>query len=63
MSSEAQRELNAGVFYDRVALDVANEVDINSRNLKWSGYARWSAGFYDWRAFVMGGAQNGQSLS
>ena len=63
MSSEAQRELNAGVFYDRVALDVANEVDINSRNLKWSGYARWSAGFYDWRAFIMGGAQNGQSLS
>ena len=62
MSSEAQRELNAGVFYDRVALDVANEVDINSRNLKWSGYARWSAGFYDWRAFIMGGAQNGQSI-
>ena len=63
MSSEAQRELNAGVFFDRVALDVANEVDINSRNLKWSGYARWSAGFYDWRAYIMGGAQNGQSLS
>ena len=62
MSSEAQRELNAGVFFDRVALDVANEVDINSRNLKWSGYARWSAGFYDWRAFIMGGAQNGQSI-
>ena len=63
ISSEALKELNAGVFYDRVALDVANEVDINSRNLKWSGYARWSAGFYDWRAFIMGGAQNGQSLS
>ena len=63
ISSEALKELNAGVFYDRVALDVANEVDINSRNLKWSGYARWSAGFYDWRAFIMGGAQNGESLS
>jgi len=62
MSSEAQKELNAGVFYDRVALDVANEVDINSRNLKWSGYCRFSAGFYDWRAFIMGGAQNGQSI-
>lgn len=63
ISSEAQRELNAGVFYDRVALDVANEVDINSRNLKWSGYARWSAGFYDWRAFILGGAQSGTTLS
>ena len=61
-SSEALRELNAGVFFDRVPLDVANEVDINSRDLKWSGYARWSAGFYDWRAFIMGGAQSGSSL-
>lgn len=62
MSSEALKELNAGVFFDRVPLDVANEVDINSRNLKWSGYTRFSAGFYDWRAFIMGGAQNGSSL-
>ena len=63
ISSEALKELNAGVFYDRVPLDVANEVDINSRNLKWSGYCRFSAGFYDWRAFIMGGAQSGQSIS
>ena len=63
LSSEAQRELNAGVFFDRVALDVANEVDISSRNLKWSGYARWSAGFYDWRFAIMGGAQAGTTLS
>lgn len=63
MSSEALRELNAGVFYDRVPLDVANEVDINSRNLKWSGYTRFSAGFYDWRAFLMGGAQAGTTIS
>ena len=63
MSSEAQRELNAGVFFDRVALDVSNEVLNKSRNLEWSGYARWSAGFYDWRAFIMGGAVTGQSIS
>lgn len=63
MSSEALKELNAGVFYDRVPLDVANEVDINSRNLKWSGYCRFSAGFYDWRAFIMGGASAGTTLS
>ena len=63
ISSEALKELNAGVFYDRVPLDVANEVDINSRNLKWSGYTRFSAGFYDWRAFIMGGAQAGTLIS
>ena len=62
MSSEANRELNAGVFFDRVALDVSNEVKNASRNLEWSGYARWSAGFFDWRAFILGGAQNGSSL-
>ena len=63
MSSEAQRDLNAAVFYDRVALDVSNEVLNKSRNLEWSGYARWSAGFYDWRSVVMGGAQVGTTLS
>ena len=63
MSSEAQRELNAGVFFDRVALDVSNEVLNKSRNLEWSGYARWSAGFNNWSAFIMGGAQSGTTLS
>lgn len=63
MSSEAQRELNAGVFYDRVALDVSNEVLNKSRNLEWSGYARWSAGFNNWAAYIMGGASAGTTLS
>ena len=63
MSSEAQRELNAGVFFDRVALDVSNEVLNKSRNLEWSGYARWSAGFNDWHAYIMGGADSCTSLS
>lgn len=63
MSSEAQRELNAGVFYDRVALDVSNEVLNKSRNLEWSGYARWSAGFNNWAAYILGGAQVGTTLS
>lgn len=63
MSSEAQRELNAGVFYDRVALDVSNEVLNKSRNLEWSGYARWSAGFNNWSAYILGGAQNGTTLT
>ena len=62
MSSEAQRELNAGVFFDRVALDVSNEVLNKSRNLEWSGYARWSAGFNNWAAYIMGGADAGTTL-
>ena len=62
MSSEAQRELNAGVFFDRVALDVSNEVKNASRNLEWSGYARWSAGFNNWAAFILGGASAGTTI-
>lgn len=63
MSSEAQKELNAAVFYDRVPLDVANEVLLDSRNLKWSGYCRFSAGFNSWQPFILGGAQVGTTLS
>ena len=63
MSSEAQREMNAGVFFDRVPLDVSNEVLNKSRNLEWSGYARWSAGFNTWQPYIMGGAQSGTSLT
>ena len=63
MSSEAQRELNAGVFFDRVALDVSNEVLNKSRNLEWSGYARWSAGFNNWAAYILGGASEGTTLT
>lgn len=63
MSSEAQKELNGGVFYDRVPLDVANEVLLDSRNLKWSGYTRWSAGFYAWQPYILGGASAGTTLT
>jgi len=63
MSTEAQRELNAGVFFDRVPLDVSNEVLNKSRNLEWSGYARWSAGFNNWAAYILGGADAGTTLS
>lgn len=63
MSSEAQRDKEASVFYDRVPLDVANEVNLKTRNLEWSGYTRMSAGFYTWDHVILGGAQNGTTLS
>lgn len=63
MSSEANKELNGSAFFDRVVLDVSNEVLNKSRNLEWSGYARFSAGFYNWTPFIMGGAQVGTTLT
>lgn len=51
------------MFYDRVPLDIANQVDIHTRNLEWNGYGRMSAGFNDWRHVILGGASAGTTLS
>lgn len=63
MSDEANKAYNALPFYDRVALDVKNEVDIHSRNLIYNGYSRMGIGCNNWRAFIMGGADAGDTLS
>lgn len=63
MSSQANKELRGSMFYDRVPLDVKNQVDLHSRNLEWNGYARMSAGFNDWRHVILGGASSGTTLS
>nr|DAX87761.1 MAG TPA: Major capsid protein [Caudoviricetes sp.] len=63
MSSQANKELRGSMFYDRVPLDIANQVDIHTRNLEWNGYGRMSAGFNDWRHVILGGASAGTTLS
>ena len=63
MSSEANKEMTGSVFYDRVPLDVKNQVDFDTRNLEWNGYGRMSAGFNDWRHLILGGAAVGQTLT
>ena len=61
-SSEARNAMNGMVFYDRTPLDIQNETDIDTRNLKYNGYGRMSCGFNDWRWVIMGGAQSGETL-
>lgn len=63
MSSEARTALNALPFYNRVALDIMNDVDINTRNLNWNGYCRFSCGCFNWRAVILGGAVTGTTLT
>jgi hypothetical protein len=63
LSSEANEALQALVFYNRVALDIRNEINNKTRNLEWSGYTRFSAGGFNWRACLLGGAQAGTTLS
>ena len=63
MSSEANKELQSAMFYDRIPLTVKDWVDNKTANLEWMGRARMSAGFNTWGAFIMGGAQSGTELS
>lgn len=63
MSSDANKELNGSVFFDRIPLTVKNDVDLDTQNLEWVGRARMSAGFYNWRPFILGGATAGTTLS
>ena len=63
MSSEANKELMGTMFYNRLGLDVKSEVKTESRNLLYNGFSRWSAGFYNWRHMIMGGAAAGTTIS
>lgn len=63
MSSEGNKDLMGTMFYNRVGLDVKSEVKPESRNLLYNGFSRWSAGFYNWRHVIMGGAAYGTTIS
>lgn len=63
MSSEANEALQGAVFYNRVDLDVQNQVDLKTRNLEWNAYTRFSAGFFNWRMAILAGADSGTTLS
>jgi len=45
----------SAVWFDRVPLEVSNHIDRDTDAAVWDGYARFVAGFNDWRAFAVGG--------
>lgn len=63
MSSKANKQKQGNKLYDRVPLSMRSWVDNDTENLCWSGYQRYSVGFYDWRHVLMGGADSGSTLS
>jgi hypothetical protein len=63
MSSKANKALDGTKFYNRTDLDVANEERVTSRNLYYNGFARWSAGFTNWRHVIMGGSSDASASS
>lgn len=63
MSDEANEELFGNQFFDRTPLQMQEDIDIHNHNLLYSGRFRMSAGFYNWRHVIMGGAAEGTTLN
>lgn len=55
-------EYGGAIFTDRTPLDVRSTIDENTDANVWRGYARFTAGFNDWRAFAAGGMTGGTEL-
>ncbi len=49
MSSAANRELSANMFYNRRPLDIRYGIDDHTRNMYWNGYCRMGVGFTNWK--------------
>lgn len=55
-------EYGGAVWLDRTPLDVRSTIDENTDANVWRGYARFVAGFNDWRAFAVAGVSDGTDL-
>ncbi|MDY5941769.1 MAG: hypothetical protein SPJ23_09035 [Eubacteriales bacterium] len=53
MSSEANKNLLGSMFYNRIPLDIRNEIDIHTRNYIWNGYCRFGLGFTTWKHMAL----------
>lgn len=62
MSKTANKALLAAMFYDRVPLTIRNDIDKDTWNLEWTARARFTPGFRDFRAFILGGADAGSTI-
>lgn len=63
MSSKLNKALRGLMFYNRIDLDIRNEIENSSRNVTWNGYTRFSVGAFNWRQVIMGGADVGTTLT
>lgn len=55
-------EYGGAILTDRTALEVRSSIDENTDANVWRGYARFTAGFNDWRAFAAGGISTGDQM-
>ena len=61
LDPEYSAAYGGAVWYDRVSLEVRSEIAANDANV-WKGYARFCAGFGDWRFAAAGGIGTGDQL-
>ena len=61
MDSRYNKEYGGAVWFDRVPLEVRSEIAENDANV-WKGYARFTAGFNDWRFAAVSGISSGSDL-
>ncbi len=61
MDSGYNDACDGGVFQNRTELEVTSRLGSNDENI-WDGYARFAAGFIDWRFIMAGGITGGSEL-
>ena len=62
LDSKYNEEYGGAVWLDRTNLEVKSRIDDGNDANVWSGYARFIAGFNDWRAFAAAGITGGDTL-
>ena len=62
MDSKYNTENGGAVWLDRTNLEVKSRIDDGNDANVWSGYARFIAGFNDWRFAAVGGVTGGSTL-
>lgn len=62
LDSKYNDECGGAVWLDRTKLEVRSRLDEATDANVWQGYARFIAGFNDWRAFAVGGITGGTAL-
>ena len=62
MDSRYNADYDSLIWQERVALEVSSSVDENTNANVWRGYARFNAGFNDWRAIACAGVAGATDL-
>lgn len=63
LDSKYNADYAGAVFLDRTPLEVKSRIDEDTDANVWQGYARFTAGFNDWRFAAVGGVAGGTKLT